>query len=347
MKALLLNKPKNIEIKELEKPEIKADEVLVNIKINGLCTNDIRDYVGNSVYTYPRIGGHEFSGEIVEVGSEVNPELFAVGDRVVKYIIPACGECHYCKINRENLCNYVYNSTTFQNENGISGFLGMQEYLAVKSKDLYKYPKDTSFITMAFTEPLACSINSINRANLEFGQDVLIMGGGVMGLLHVMLAKLKGVSVIVSEPNDERRQLAEKLGADLTIDPTEDKSIEKVKNYTEGRGADVVFNTTSNPAFIDQALEFTAKGGQTYLFSSIHPNEPVETDMGIIHAQEKVITGTVSPTIDTFYQAVRLLSKDMINIEPLIGKVFHYTDVEEAYLYAAKPETFKTLISFE
>ncbi|MDO4667474.1 MAG: alcohol dehydrogenase catalytic domain-containing protein [Streptococcus sp.] len=346
MKAIVELGVKKIEIQDLPIPKIKEDEVLVKIRANGLCTNDVRDYVGDTVYSFPRIGGHEFSGEIVEVGSNVNPNYFKKGDHVVKYIIPYCGECYYCKNGHENLCNEVYTSVIFQNENGISGFRGMQEYLAVKSRDLYKYPKGTSYLHSSLTEPVACVVNSIERANILFGQDVLIIGGGVMGLIHVMLAKLKGARVLVSEPNKERRKFAEKLGADITFNPFECDAVAFVKEKTEGRGADYVFNTSANPKVTVQALDFTAKGGKTFLFSSLHPNDPIATDLGILHSQEKVVTGTVSPTIPTFYRAVQLISKKLINIEPLIDKTFQYEDAIEAFEYAMKPETFKTIITF-
>lgn len=347
MKAIVETGVKQIEIQEFPMPEIKADEVLMKIRANGLCTNDVRDYTGDTKWTYPRIGGHEFSGEIVEVGADVNPSHFAVGDHVVKYIIPACGECHYCKTNRENLCVEIYTSPTFVNDKGISGFLGMQQYLAVKSRDLYKYPKEVPFNHSAFTEPLACVVNSVDRANLVFGQDVVVIGGGVMGLMHVMLAKLKGTRVIVSEPNADRRDLAVKLGADVVFDPRDGDAVAFVKEQTEGRGADVVFNTTAIPAIAKQAMDFTANGGQTFMFSSLHPNELVPTDLGAIHSHEKVITGTVSPTIPTFYEAVQLIAKGLVDITPLLDKTFDYTEAVAAFEYALKPETLKTIITFD
>nr|WP_280739090.1 MULTISPECIES: zinc-binding dehydrogenase [unclassified Enterococcus] len=336
-----------MEIQELPIPKIAADEVLMKVRANGLCTNDVRDYIGDTKWSYPRIGGHEFSGEIVEIGSDVNPEHFQVGDHVVKYIIPACGECHYCKTGRENLCVEIYTSSTFRNEDGISGFLGLAQYITVKSKDLYKYPKEVPFEHSAFTEPLACVVNSIERANLEYGQDVLVIGGGVMGLMHILLAKLQGTRVLLSEPNEERRKLAEQLGADFTFNPMQMDAVALVKEQTEGRGADVVFNTTAIPAIAKQAIDFTANGGQTFMFSSMHPNDLVQTDMGSIHSHEKVITGTVSPTIPTFYRSVQLISKGLVDITPLLDKVFDYQEAVNAFEYALRPETLKTIITFD
>ncbi|GFK29834.1 MAG: zinc-binding dehydrogenase [Tetragenococcus koreensis] len=194
---------------------------------------------------------------------------------------------------------------------------------------------------------MACVVNSVEKAGIAFGQDVLIIGGGVMGLLHVQLAKLRGARVIVSEPNEDRQELAQKLGANITFDPAEGDAIEFVKQQTEERGAEVVFNTTANPKVAQQALDFTAKGGTTFMFSSMHPNELVPTDMGAVHSQERTITGTVSPTITTFYRATQLIAKGLVDVETLLDKAFNYTDATEAFEHGARPETLKTMITFD
>ena len=223
----------------------------------------------------------------------------------------------------------------------------MSQYIAVKSRDLYKYPKEVPFTHSAFTEPLACVVNSVERAQLMFGQDVVIIGGGVMGLFHVILAKLSGTRVILSEPNEERRKLAEELGADVTFDPTKVDAVAFVKEQTDGRGAEVVFNTTALPQIAKQAMDLTATGGQTFMFSSLHPNEPVPTDMGIVHSYEKLITGTVSPKVPTFYRSVQLIAKGIVDVTPLLARTFDYTDAVDAFEYALRPDTLKTIITFD
>lgn len=347
MQAVLENGPKQIEIKSFPDPVIQGDEILMKIRANGLCQNDVRDYTGDTKWTYPRVGGHEFSGEIIAVGNAVNPNHFQVGDHVVKYILPNCGECYYCKTGRPNLCTEIYSSPTFHNDYGISGFWGMSQLMAVKTTDLFKYPHTTSFLDMAFTEPLGCVINSVERANVQLGQDALVIGGGVMGLLHVMTLKLKGARVLVSEPNENRRRLALELGADFVFDPMQKDPVALVKNETDGRGADVVFNTTAVPAIAKQAIAFTANGGQTFMFSSMHPDDPVSIDLGAVHAHEKFIKGTVSPTRETYFRATQLISKKALNLRPLLDKTFPYTDAESAFQYAMLPETLKTMVTFD
>ena len=144
----------------------------------------------------------------------------------------------------ENICDEHQKSTVFHNPEGLSGYGGFAEYAAAKADDLYVYAEDTAFEKMAFTEPLACVVNSINRTDIRYGDDVLVIGGGTMGLLHVMLAKLKGARVVLSEPLKERRDKALSLGCDDVVDPLAGDAVQAVKDMTEGRGAQFVFNTT-------------------------------------------------------------------------------------------------------
>lgn len=239
MKACVLEKPYDVRIKELPIPEPKDDEVLLRVTVAGICTNDVRDYKG-SRYTYPRIGGHEYAGVIEKLGKDVDNGIFHIGQKVVNYIIDECGVCYNCKHEHENICDSAESGKTFYNEGGISGYFGFSEYIAVKARHLHMVPNDTPDELAAFTEPLACVINSINKTGIRMGDDVVIIGGGVMGLLHVLCAKRQGASVIVSETSADRRKLALELGADAVIDPVESDPVEKIKQLTNGRGANVV-----------------------------------------------------------------------------------------------------------
>lgn len=346
MKAIILKQPKDFEIKEIRQPEIGEDEVLLRVKASGICTNDVRDYNGDCNYSYPRIGGHEYGGVIEKIGAAVNKERFHEGQKAVQYIIDDCKECYFCKHGDENICEDHAKSKIFHNPEGLSGYGGFGEYVAAKAEDLFLYPEDTSFEKMAFTEPLACVINSINRTNIQYGDDVVVIGGGTMGLLHVMLLKQKGARVILSEPLGERREKAMELGCDDTIDPMSEDAVKAVKDLTEGRGALFVFNTTAIPAIAGQAVEMTAPTGTTVMFSSIHPNEPVPVDMGAIHSYQKTITGAVSPTIASFHQAVQMIGKGLIDPTVLTEATYDYKDFDQAIKAASKPDTYKVILKF-
>lgn len=346
MKAIILEKPGHAVIGEVELPPLKEDEVLLRITASGICTNDVRDYHGECNYSYPRIGGHEYCGTVEEIGSAVDTHYISKGKKAVTYIIEDCKTCYYCKRGEENICEGLPHTKTFQNPHGLSGYCGFAEYVICKANDIFIYPDETPFEVMAFTEPLACVVNSIHRTNIQFGDDVLVIGGGAMGLLHVMAARLRGAKVILSEPLAERRQMALELGCHAVIDPVGTDAVDAVKQLTEGRGATVVFNTTAAPAVAAQAVEMTAPGGTCVMFSSLHPNDPVPVNMGRIHSFQITVTGAVSPTIKAYHQAVMLLGKGLLDPKPLIEGIYDYTDFNEAIETAAKTESYKVLLKF-
>lgn len=344
MKAVILNKPGDFVIEEIPTPEPQADEVLLRIVISGICVNDVRDFKGENKHSFPRIGGHEFCGVIEKLGAAVDTNKFSVGQKAVSYVIDSCKACYFCKRREENICLNMATSKTLQNPDGISGYCGFAEYIAVKADDLFIYPDDADFERMAFTEPLACVVNSVNHANIRFGDDVLVIGGGTMGLLHVLLAKKKGARVILSEPMKERREKALTIGCDIAINPINLR--ERLSELTDGRGADIVFNTTAIPAVAKDAVELTAPGGIVNMFSSIHPNKPVEVDMGKIHSFQKKIIGTVNSTVSDYQQAVLLIGKKIIDPSPLIEAVFHFEEFGKAIEIAARPDTYKVVLQF-
>ncbi|HAE61421.1 MAG TPA: alcohol dehydrogenase [Eubacteriaceae bacterium] len=346
MKAVVLVDKKKMEIQDVQTPVPKDDEVLLKIRASGICTNDIRDYLG-SKYSLPRIGGHEYSGEIVALGKDVDINQFSVGQRAVSYIIPACGECHYCRMDKQNLCEKAPTSKIFFSDEGISGYGGFAEYITIKSRDVYTLPDNISFETAAFAEPVACVLNSLNHAKIEIGDDVVVIGGGAMGQLHVMLAKMRGARVILSEPDEKRRELAKTYGCDIVFNPFVSDPVEFIAESTKSKGADVVFNTTSNPIVAEQAVKMTGPSGRCIMFSSIHPNEPISVDAGYVHSKETIITGSVSPTIKSFNQAVNIISKDMIDVSRLIFDTYDYIEYEKAFKAAIKPDTLKVILKFD
>lgn len=344
MKVLLMNKPGDVQLAEIPTPEPKENEVLIRVKAAGICSNDVRDYQGDCSYSYPRIGGHEYCGVIEKLGSGV--DQFTVGQRAVAYIINIDHTCHLCRTGHENICLHHTNSHIFTNPDGISGYCGFGEYVIAKAQDVMLYSEGTSFEKMAFTEPLACVVNSINRTGIELGDDVVVIGGGTMGLLHVMLAKLRGARVIVSEPLAERREKALSLGADAVIDPMNCDAVAEVMRLTNGQGAAVVFNGLANPAVMPQAMDMTAPCGVCVAFSSMHPNKPVPVDVGAVHSLQKTLTGAVSPTIKAYYQSTQLIDKGLVDPTVLTQQIFDYTDFDSAMACAMRPDTYKVILKF-
>lgn len=345
MKALVMNKPGDVVLTEIPTPVPKEDEVLVRIRAAGICVNDVRDYKGDCNFSYPRIGGHEFAGEICEMGSAVNKDRFHVGQKVVTYVIDNCNECYYCKNGFENVCPDFAHTTAYQNPDGISGFGGFSQYVVAKASDLFICNDDVPYQKLATVEPMACVLNSINKCNIEFGDDVLVIGGGTMGMLHVMLCQLRGANVILSEPMESRRQKALELGAKAVIDPMSCDVVQTVKEMTGGLGAKVVFDTTAVPALALQAIDCTATCGTVVMFSSLHPNKPVEVNLGAIHSTQKNITGAQNGSVKTFYQAVQLLNKGIFDPAPIIEAEYDYHDFEDAMACAMRADSYKVILN--
>lgn len=346
MKAMVMSKPGDVKVTEIPCPEPKPNQVLIKIMVAGICTNDVRDYKGDCNYSYPRIGGHEFAGTIAKVGSDVNPDHFHVGQNVVKYIIEDCKECELCRTGSENICDGHMHSTVFSNPDGISGYCGFAEYVCADSNDVMVYEHETDFEKMAITEPLACCINSIERTDVHFGQDVMVVGGGTMGLLHVLLLQLRGARVFVSEPMADRREKALALGAYAAIDPMASDPVEQLKELTGGKGADFVYNTCAHPAIAKQAIDMTASAGTCVMFSSIHPRQDVPVDCSALHTYQKTVTGAVSPTIRAYYEAVQLIDKGIVNPLAVKEATFDYTDFQTAMDTACRADTYKVLVKF-
>lgn len=346
MKAILLNEPKKVTYDEIKLPALKEDEVLLRVKASGICTNDVRDFNGECNYSYPRIGGHEYCGVIEAIGSGVTDKYFKKGQRAVTYIIDDCKMCYYCKRGEENICEGLPYTKTFQNPGGLSGYGGFAEFVIAKANDIFVFQDNVPFEKMAFTEPLACVLNSINCADIQFGDNVVVIGGGAMGLLHVLAAKMKGARVILSEPLEQRRKKALKLGCDEIIDPTNGNAIEAVLELTGNKGANSVFNTTASPKVALEAVEMTIPGGTCVMFSSLHPNDPVPVNMGRVHSYQITITGAVSPTIKSYYQAVQLIDKGLLDPTPLIEGIFDYTEFDKAIKIAMRTESYKVLLKF-
>lgn len=343
MKAVVINGEREVEVRELNKPEVTEGKVLVNLQACALCTWEQRMYTGEAKMQFPFIPGHEAAGLIEAVGPNTDTDL-TPGDRVVVKFLNQCNQCYYCRTGNDNQCVRIYSRNTID---GINASGGLSQYVLVDPASIFKLTADIPMSHAAFTEPLGCVVRSIERGEIELGDDVVVVGAGIMGLLHVMLAKRSGARVIVSEPDQARRQKAIELGADEVINPLAGDPVARVKELTEGRGGDVVFHTTAIPEIAAQAIKMTGKLGKVIFYGSFHPNKPIEIDPNQIHYDEIMITGTVSPTSSTYRKAAKLLSTGIIDPTPLISGQYGLKDIEEAFQQAIRKDTFRIIVNLE
>lgn len=334
---------KKVEILDLETPALQAGEALVKVHAVALCTLEQRIFLGMVKMPLPATGGHEVAGEIAALGEGVDLKKWSVGDRVSVRLLYTCGECHYCRSGYTNMCERSLKKPT--RAGLLPGPGGLCDYVVVDTNALFSIPESLSYPEASLTEPLACCVHSIERAGLRLGEDVVVIGGGIMGQFHVMLAKRRGCRVILSEIDPARRELAEKLGADIAFDPAEKDPVEYVRSLTGGRGADAVFNTTAIPSVVPQAIAMLDKRGRMVQYSSLHPDKPVEISPQMLHRDEIILTGAISPDNQNFYTANLLLSKGIIDCKPLISKTVPFSDAQSAFEAAIVPGTFRVIIT--
>ena len=344
MKVIAVTEVGKVETLIVDKPKPGPKKILINIKACALCTFDQRMYSGVVKIPFPFVGGHEVVAEIAELGEGLDPARYPIGQKVAVRLLNSCGECYYCRHNAPNLCERTNERDSIVS--AIPGTGGLNEYLIVEPKILWKLPNDLPNEIGVFSEPLACVANSFNHGLPQMGDDVVVIGGGIMGMLHIMLAKKMGCRVILSEPNKERRELGLELGADIVIDPSEVDPVEEIKKITNGIGAEVIFNTTAVSSVAKQAVDMVAKLGRVVMYSSQHPDIPFDISANWLHNSEAIVTGAVSPSILSFEQAVKLLSKRIIYPDKLISNVYSADQANEAYQEALKPDTFRIVIKF-
>ncbi len=344
MKAVAVTGIHDVRLIDIKKPLPRRNEVLVRIRACALCTWEQRIFSGETNTPYPMVGGHEVAGEISAIGEDVDPAAYPIGARVGVRVVKCCQSCYYCRRGSENLC--VELNTFRMNGPDVYGMGGLAEYISVDRSAVWAYPDGIPFETISLTEPLACVVNSMEKGHPQLGDDVVIIGGGVMGMLHILCSKLMGTRVILSEPDPARREFAKRLGCDIVLDPSGTDAVGAVLDLTQGRGAEVVYNTTAIPSVAAQAIKMTGRFGRCVMYSSQHPDSPVGVSPNWLHSSEAVLTGAVSPSIVSFDRAVNLLSKGLIDVWPLVCAVFPFEQAYEAFIEATKPDTFRIIVSF-
>ncbi len=255
MKAVQIDKAHSVKIIEKEKPVIeKENEVLIKVKAVGICGSDVHVYHGtNPLATYPRTIGHEFAGEIVEIGSGVK-EL-KIGDRVSIEPIVYCGKCYACLNDQPNVCEEL-------EVLGIHRDGGMQEYLAVDASKAHILPADMPWEEACLIEPFTIGAQSTNRAEIIKGDTVLVMGAGTIGLTILQNAKNRGARVIISDVDDYKLDLAKKHGADEVINVRNKDLKEEVMRLTNGFGPNVTIDAACLKETFEQAVELTSPAGR-------------------------------------------------------------------------------------
>lgn len=323
---------------ELELKQPHGKQVLVKVDTCAICTLEQRIYSG-VMQRYPFAGGHESAGIVESVGEDV--KNIKPGDKVAIRMLTSCGECYYCRSGHENQCVISFKA---QVHDGFAGPGGFAEYMLLDAKCVYKMADDVDLSHAALSEPLACCVHSVNSADIKFGEDVVVVGVGIMGAFHIQLAKLRGARVIACEVDQARLEIAKRIGADVVINSKNEDAVAKVKELTDGRGADVVFCTAALSSVAADSIAMAGKLARVVMYSSFHPDNPIELNVNKVHSSEMIITGSVNPNNADFLASTRLLSHGLIDVSELISDIIPLENIDKAFEKAIDPSTYRILV---
>jgi len=326
MKAAVLCKPEDMRLQKIPVPQLRENEVLIRVKCSGICGTDPHIYKGRFPAPTPLVLGHEFSGEVAEVGASVTN--VKAGDKATADINIACGNCYFCRIGQKLFCKDIV-------QLGVHINGAFAEYIKAPDANVYKLPDSMTWEEGAYVEPLACAINGQERANIAIGSTVAIIGAGPMGLSHAIISKMNGASkIIISELNKVRLQKAKDLGIDYVIDASKDDPIKAVLELTEGRGADVVFEAVGAIPTYKQAFNMVRKGGVLVAYGAAPADAAMDIKPFDIYSKELTIVGSYAGTYDKWIKAINLISDKRFIPSSIITKSIPLDNVVEGILEA-------------
>jgi len=323
MKALVFEEPKTAVVRDFDTPEIAADEVLVRSRNVGICHSDFELYEGRYIIpvSYPIIPGHEWSGEIAEVGSAVT--ALRTGDRVVGECVVNNGDDHF----------------------GFSISGADAEFFVAKASWLHLIPEELSFPQGAFVEPFSVAYSAAVAADgIDASDRVAVIGGGPIGLLCTMAAATMGASVTLIEPQAHRRSLGLEIGARAAIDPTAGSVAEQVAEATGGSGFDVVIEAAGAPAAMASALPIAGLGARVVLVGiDVGGSAPVE--IGLVQSKALQVRGIIG-SAGLWPRTIRFMATSGVDPTPLLTATFPLADGTEA-LEAARDTSRNVKVQIE
>ena len=297
-----------ITLEDIEKPKPRGEEILIEVRACGICGTDVHILKGEFPASEPVVLGHELAGEVVSKGNEVNG--IDIGDKVSVNPNISCGKCTYCRSGKPNLCENLQAIGVHRNG-------GFGEYVTIPQNKAHVF-QDAEFIEGAFSEPIACCLRGIDRLDPNEGETAAVFGGGAIGLLMLQLLKLSGASkVFLSEPIEERRNMAEKLGAFRVIDPKKYNPVEVIKSETDGIGVDNTVEAAGLPTIFEDCINVAKKGGSILQFGVSPPEKESRIRPYQVYKKELSIFGSfVNPF--TQERAVRLIESGDLELKQLI-----------------------------
>ncbi|HDJ89625.1 MAG TPA: hypothetical protein ENG40_02910, partial [Thermoprotei archaeon] len=297
------------------------DEVLIKVKRCGICGSDLHAYKGlHPDYILPLIPGHEFSGDVIEVGKNV--EKIKVGDKVAVEPLVVCGKCRFCIRGEYNRC--IKLKVIGCQTNG-----AFAEYISVPERWVYKLPEKISYEEGAMIEPLAVAVHAVRRVK-DLGENVLVLGAGTIGLLTAQVARAFGATnVFITDIVDWKVDFAEKLGIDYPVNSLKTNLKDFLKKYVGETGVDTTFEAVGSNVTLNQALELTRKGGNIVIIG-IYEKPMVNINVMNIVNKELNVYGSLVYRWD-FEKAIGLVEKKLIDVKSLVSSVVKLDNIEKGF----------------
>jgi len=337
MKVAVYYNNKDIRIEERDVPRISSRELLVKVISSGICGSDVMEWY--RIKKAPIVLGHEIAGVIEETGSEVTK--FKKGDRVfVSHHVP-CNTCRYCLAGQHSLCDTL-RSTNFD-PGGFSEYIRVPEINV--DRGTFIIPDNVSFDEGSFIEPLACVLRGLRIASFKPGWNVLILGSGISGLLHIKALRALGAGLIIATDVQSRRlEYAKQYGADITLHARE-ASEDKLSNLTGGEPFDLVVTCAGVPEVVSQAFKLIGRGGTVLLFAPLAPG--VEVPMPVFRLwrdQIKIVSTYAGAPVD-IEEAIKLLRYKRIEVEDMITHRLPLTETAKGFKFVSEgKDSIKVII---
>jgi L-iditol 2-dehydrogenase len=304
-------------------------QAIVAVHAAGICGTDVHATQGLFPWKPPMVLGHEYTGVVQDVGRGVSRRL--IGRAVACEPSYGCGKCADCAEGRVSQCS---------RGTRVGGFA---ERVALPASCLHSLPRGLDPLTAAMTEPAACCLANVEMFRMPRGATVLVIGGGIMGLLTMALARRRGARrLILSDPIDERRAMAKRLGASVVVDPTTENLRERVQELTRGRGVDVVCEAVGKPALVAEALTLVRPRGVVQLVGVNPKGSQLPLDLWDVHFREITIHGAFGRG-GAFRRALAMMPK--LRVKSLVTARFPLDRIEEAFAHAAAGRGVKTMIT--
>ena len=317
MKAMVLTAPGELVLEDVAKPARGSRDVLVRVTHSGICGTDYKIFNGSIPVRYPRIMGHEMAGDVVDAGDAP----FKPGDRVIIDPELWCGLCFHCRIGQTHLC--PKGSLLGRDANG-----GFAEFLCAPATNVFPLPDDVDPRSAPMIQVLTTCLHAQRQVDIFPGEYAVVLGLGVTGQLHVQLAKARGATVIGVTRSADKRALAETLGADVTI-PGDEHTVERVREATEGRGPDVVIETTGVVQQLASAVNMVRSGGRILMFGIITAKEGALPFYDLYYKELSLINARVAKSED-YPGSIDLVQRGQVRLEPLISDVMSLGDLKAA-----------------